>query len=98
VSIGIVLAYDFSAAEGLASDADARRAREHLHGAGLPIAISDIPGPRLSTDELMRHMAQDKKVQRGRLTFILTRGIGQAFISTDVPPEKVRGFLATRAA
>ena len=43
-------------------------------------------------------MAQDKKVQRGRLTFILTRGIGQAFIAKDVPAEKVREFLATRAA
>ena len=98
VSIGIVLAHDFSAVEGLISDADAKRAAEHLRRAGLPVAISDIPGPRISTDELMCHMAQDKKVQRGRLTFILTRGIGQAFISKDVPAEKVREFLATRAA
>jgi 3-dehydroquinate synthase len=41
----------------------------------------------------MRHIAQDKKVKRGRLTFILTRGIGRAFIADDVPPERVRTFL-----
>ena len=41
----------------------------------------------------MRHIAQDKKVKRGRLTFILTRGIGQAFIANDVPPEGVKAFL-----
>ena len=42
----------------------------------------------------MRHIAQDKKVKRGKLTFILTRGIGKAFIADDVPPEKVQAFLA----
>ena len=93
VSIGMVLAHDFSAAEGLAPAADAERARAHLKAAGLPVAIGDIPGPPLSADELMRHIAQDKKVQRGRLTFILTRGIGKAFIANDVPPERVRAFL-----
>jgi 3-dehydroquinate synthase len=39
-------------------------------------------------------MAQDKKVRHGKLTFILARGIGEAFIARDVPAEAVRGFLA----
>jgi 3-dehydroquinate synthase len=41
----------------------------------------------------MSHIAQDKKVSRGRLTFILTRGIGQAFIANDVADTDVRAFL-----
>jgi 3-dehydroquinate synthase len=45
-------------------------------------------------EELMRNIAQDKKVKRGKLTFILTRGIGRAFIANDVSPEKVQAFLA----
>ena len=93
VAIGIVLAHDFSVAEGLAPPADAERARKHLKEAGLPVALADVPGRALSADELMRHIAQDKKVKRGRLTFILTRGIGQAFIADDVSPEKVKAFL-----
>ena len=93
VAIGMVLAHDFSVAEGLAPAADAERVRAHLKAAGLPVAIADIPGPPISADELMRHIAQDKKVKRGRLTFILTRGIGKAFIADDVPPEKVKAFL-----
>jgi 3-dehydroquinate synthase len=93
VSIGMVLAHDFSVTEGLAPETDAKRVRAHLKGAGLPVAIGDISGPAISTEELMRHIAQDKKVKRGRLTFILTRGIGQAFIANDVPPEKVKAFL-----
>ena len=98
VSIGIVLAHDFSVAWKACAGGRCETGARALAAAGLPVAISDIPGPRISADELMRHMAQDKKVKRGRLTFILTRGIGQAFIAKDVPAEKVREFLATRAA
>jgi 3-dehydroquinate synthase len=93
VSIGMVLAHRFSAAEGLAPDEDAVRVASHLQAAGLPVRISDIPGPAMPADALMAHIAQDKKVKRGRLTFILTRGIGQAYIARDVPPERVHAFL-----
>lgn len=98
VSIGMVLAHQFSAAEGLAPAKDADRVRRHLAAAGLPTSILDIPGARFSADELMTHIAQDKKVKSGKLTFILTRGIGRAFIANDVQPERVRGFLEDRLA
>jgi 3-dehydroquinate synthase len=98
VSIGIVMAHDFSADAGLVTHADAERARAHLKSAGLPVAVGELPGPRLSADELMHHMAQDKKVKRGQLTFILTRGIGKAFIAHDISPEKVRAFIEKAVA
>jgi 3-dehydroquinate synthase len=44
----------------------------------------------------MALMAQDKKVKRGRLTFILLRAVGQAVISADVEPVLVRDFLARK--
>ena len=93
VAIGLALAHDFSAAEGLAPAADAERVRRHLKEAGLPVSIADIPGPRPAADAMMHHIGQDKKVSGGRLTFILTRGIGNAFIANDVPPDRVRAFL-----
>jgi 3-dehydroquinate synthase len=93
VAIGMALAHDFSASLGLAPAEDAERVRAHLKEAGLPTAISDIPGKRPSVEELMHHIAQDKKVSRGRLTFILTHGIGQAFVERDVPADKVEAFL-----
>ena len=43
-------------------------------------------------------ISQDKKVKRGRLTFILVRGIGQAFVSRDVEAAEVRDFLADKLA
>ena len=46
---------------------------------------------------LMEAIAQDKKVVRGALTFILTRGIGQAFIERNVDAARLRPF-STRCA
>jgi 3-dehydroquinate synthase len=98
VSIGMVLAHRFSAVEGLAPAADAERVRRHLAEAGLPVSILDISGPPFAAEELMTHIAQDKKVKSGRLTFILTRGIGRAFIADDVAPGRVLAFLQDQLA
>ena len=62
---------------------------------GLPTRISAIPGGKADADELVRLMGQDKKVREGRLTFIFARDIGQAFITRDVEPEKVRDQRAS---
>ncbi|MBI4047075.1 MAG: 3-dehydroquinate synthase, partial [Devosia nanyangense] len=88
------LAHAFSARKGLAPSQDTTRVIAHLKAAGLPTRIGDIPGGRLELDELMTNIAQDKKVVRGALTFILTRGIGKAFIEKNVDPADVRAFLA----
>lgn len=96
VAIGLVLAFALSAAMGLAPEADARRAALHLKAVGLPSSIADIPGPKPRLDEVMDAMAQDKKVAAGRITLILARGIGKAFLARDVELQTVRAFLADR--
>jgi 3-dehydroquinate synthetase len=93
VALGMVLAFEFSARLGLCAAADAERARSHLAAAGLPTHLSDIPGGIPPVDELMALIAQDKKVKRGKLTFILVRGIGEAFVANDVDAADVRAFL-----
>ncbi len=93
VAIGLVLAHQFSAELGLAPAEDTERVRRHLSLAGLPVALSAIPGPPLAAGQLMHHIGQDKKVTSGRLTFILSKGIGQAFIADDVAEDTVRQFL-----
>ena len=96
VAIGMVLAHQFSAKMNLASPDDAKRVEAHLRSVGLPVSIADIPGDLPSASTLMGYIAQDKKVARGALTFILTRGIGQSFIAKDVPPSAVLSFLQER--
>lgn len=93
VAIGMVLAHKFSARLGLAPSQDTGRIEAHLKNAGLPTTLADIPGELPPTPVLMDAIAQDKKVSRGALTFILTRGIGGAFIEKNVDPTAVSGFL-----
>jgi 3-dehydroquinate synthase len=93
VAVGMVLAHRFSARLGIASLQDAGRVESHLSACGLPTRLADIPGDVPATAALMDAIAQDKKVVRGALTFILTRGIGQAFIERNVDPAAVAAFL-----
>ena len=94
VAIGMALAFQLSVKLGLCPGQDAERFTRHLKAVGLPSAIADIPGARPGAGELIRHMAHDKKVTDGKLTFILLRGLGQAFVTRDVPLEAVKEVLA----
>jgi len=96
VAIGMVLAHEFSTRLNLASRDDADRVRRHLKEAGLPVSISEIPGELPPAEGLMEAIAQDKKVKSGKLTFILTRGVGQSFVADDVPSSEVLSFLAEK--
>jgi 3-dehydroquinate synthase len=102
VAIGMVLAAEFSASLGMISSSDAARIERHLAEAGLPTHLQDIAGfaqeGLADADTLMALMAQDKKVRRGKLTFILLEAIGRAVIAKDVEPAPVRDFLAKKLA
>ena len=93
VAIGMMLAFKFSNRLNLCSQDDVARVEAHLKSVGLPTLINDIPGEKPSTRTLMKFIAQDKKVKRGALTFILTNGIGNAYIAEDIPPSEVENFL-----
>jgi 3-dehydroquinate synthase len=97
VAVGMVLAAELSARLGMIAESDAERVRHHLAEVGLPTHFEDIAGFAQEglgdADALMTLMAQDKKVRRGRLTFILLEAIGRAVIATDVEPSVVRDFL-----
>jgi 3-dehydroquinate synthase len=94
VAIGMVLAFRLSVRLGLCSGQDSERFTQHLKGVGLPVSIADIPGARPSADALIEHMTHDKKVKDGRMTFVLVRGIGQAFTTADVPLDAVMDVLS----
>jgi 3-dehydroquinate synthase len=98
VALGMALASEFSARKGLLPEADAARTRRHLAAVGLPTVVSQISGGPPGIDRLMELIAQDKKVSRGMLTFILLRGIGQSFIARDVDAAEVRAFLIEKLA
>jgi 3-dehydroquinate synthase len=102
VAVGMVLAAEFSAQLGMISQADAARVERHLASVGLPTHLQDIAGfaqeGLADADALLSLMAQDKKVKRGKLTFILLEAVGRAVIANDVEPSLVRDFLKARLA
>lgn len=93
VSIGMVMAFDLSSRMGLCPPEDAARVRRHLTATGLPTGLHDLADQSWSADVLIDHMRQDKKVSDGRISFVLTHGIGDAFITDDVSMEDVRAVL-----
>ncbi|HJQ57046.1 MAG TPA: 3-dehydroquinate synthase family protein, partial [Vineibacter sp.] len=87
VGIGMVMAFDLSAALGLCPAADAARLRRHLAAAGMATSPRAIPGDNArawDAARLIEHMRSDKKSRDGRITFVLARGIGQAFVARGV--------------
>ncbi len=95
VAIGMALAHRFSARLNLMSPDDADRVERHLRAVGLPVSLAEVPGGLPDAERLLEFIAQDKKVSRGALTFILTHGLGRAFVARDVPSSEVLAFLRT---
>jgi len=93
VAIGLVMATDLSARLGFCPQEDPPRIAAHLQAVGLPTRVAGLPA-----DRLLRHMKQDKKMRDGVLTFVLTRGIGQAFTCPSVAEASVRATLLANGA
>jgi shikimate kinase/3-dehydroquinate synthase len=93
VAVGIVLATQLSANLGYCPQEDPSRIAAHFASVGLPVRIAG-----LAVENLLGAMKQDKKMKAGRLTFILTRGIGQAFTCADVPEDAVRNVMLANGA
>jgi 3-dehydroquinate synthase len=98
VALGMALAFELSARLGLCAPEDAARVRRHFAAIGLPTSLPRSAGRRWNADALLDHMARDKKVRDGKISFILVRGIGRAFVARDVDPAAVRALLAAAIA
>ena len=92
VAIGLGLAFRLSARLGVCAESDADRVAAHLGAVGLTAELAQL-NRRFSAAGLLAHMRRDKKVRDGALTFVLVRGIGQAFTARDVAEEAVLATL-----
>ena len=98
VAVGLCCAFRLSQALGVCSGQDAGRVEAHLRAVGLPTRMGEIPGFNDGPEAILAAMRQDKKVSRGKLTFILAKGIGESFIAHDVEEAKVMAFLEAELA
>ncbi len=93
VGAGLAMAATFSVRAGLMDEADAARVRALLVRAGLPIEAQDVAGAAA-----LEAMRIDKKVQSGRMRFVLMRGIGRSFVTADYPEDALAATLETHFA
>jgi len=93
VAVGCGLAFELSARLGLCAQEDPSRVRAHLKAMGMKTDIADIPGDLPDATGLLDLMGQDKKVVAGTLNFVLARGIGEAFVTSEVPRDVVLSVL-----
>jgi 3-dehydroquinate synthase len=98
VAIGCAQAFRFSAGQGLCSGQDAVRAEAAIAASGLPTRMDRIEGFPFAADALLKHMGQDKKAEGGRLTFVLARRLGEAFVAKGVDAAAVKAFLVSEGA
>ncbi len=97
VAMGMVLAFDFAVRLGISPEQESDRVRRHFAATGLPTRLADIGLAGVSAERLLAHMGKDKKVRDGKITLILPRRIGDAFVMKDAPADKLRAFLAEAA-
>jgi len=93
VAIGCALAFETSMRLGLCSQEAPSRVRAHLRAMGMKVDLSDIDGDLPDADGFLTLMAQDKKVQDGKLAFIMARSIGDTFVTRDVDLDVVKSVL-----
>lgn len=98
IAIGMRLAFTYSVERGVCPPDDAARAEAHFKAVGLPTEIGAIPGGKPTPGEMLRLMAQDKKVKAGKLVLVLARKLGEAFVENDVSMDQLTDFLRRECA
>jgi 3-dehydroquinate synthase len=89
------MAFDLSVQRGHCPPEHADRVRRHLAAVGLPTGFADMAPRHWDVERLIDHMSRDKKVSGGRITYVLVRGIGEAYLDAAVDLDDVRALLTS---
>lgn len=95
VALGMALAFEYAARSGSCAKEDAERVKAHLTASGLPSDINAFK-ETIPAETIIKYMMQDKKIEQGKLTLILAKSIGEAFIAKDSNLNDVLNFLKER--
>ncbi|OGA55261.1 MAG: 3-dehydroquinate synthase [Betaproteobacteria bacterium RIFCSPLOWO2_12_FULL_62_58] len=93
VSAGMVLAAKLSQRMGLLARHDVTRVIDTLSRAGLPVAA-----PEFGIERYRALMGHDKKVEGGRIRFVLLKRLGDAFVADNVPADALNEVLGKQSA
>ena len=90
VAAGTMLAADLSQRLGWLTAEQVRRMHAIFTAAKLPLI-----SPNLSVEKYLGLMANDKKVEDGKIRLVLQQGIGKAVITSDYDADKLKKTLAS---
>ncbi|MCG8625737.1 MAG: 3-dehydroquinate synthase [Proteobacteria bacterium] len=96
VAAGMMCALALSSRLGFMEKEVGVAVEQHLAAVGLPVWHKQL-SPKLAScdpDGLIAHIRRDKKAHAGKLSFVLMRDIGDAFIAPDIDEESVRRILS----
>lgn len=93
VAIGMIMAFDLSVELGLCPATDLQRLKDHCQKTGLPTGLAGLTDSNWRAEKLVDHMKQDKKVDDGKITFVMARGIGQSFLTNDISLDQVTALM-----
>ncbi len=92
VALGIVMACRLSTKLGMLEEDTGNRVERHLKQIKLPVSLKDITH-EWDVDSICDHLASDKKVENGSLTFILLQAVGRPVFVRDVEMDMVREVI-----
>jgi 3-dehydroquinate synthase len=84
VAIGMLCASRLAERRGMVDRSVTTRQRELLKALGLPTTVPDLP-----LDDVQKLMWHDKKIEDGRLRFVLPTRIGEVVLVSDAQTEDV---------
>ena len=93
VSIGMVCAFALSVRTGRCPAGDLDRIVRHLAQNGMPVRPPALPGRAWDAESVVARMGSDKKVEDGRIAFVVAGGIGKAELSRDIPATEALAVL-----
>ncbi len=82
VAAGMIMASDLSMRLGWLPPEDAVRIKKIVQNFGMPVA----PPADIKEQQYLDIMISDKKARAGKINFVLLKGIGEAVVTSDVPP------------
>jgi 3-dehydroquinate synthase len=89
ISLGMAAALEISQGKYGLSAADASRVRAKLQAYGLPVTMPSD----LDTGALLAAMRHDKKFSEGRIRYVITPKLGEAFVADDVTEDDLRAAI-----
>ena len=92
VAAGTMLAADLSQRLGWLSPEEVQRVHALLTASSLPLRA-----PNLGVEKYLDLMANDKKVENGKIRLVLQQGIGKAVITSDYDAAKLKQTLESIA-